>query len=112
MSEKLTGSFYFKKTYDFNLLGEFANNDPSNKLLTVECANKIEKTDGFRGTYISVWHDTETHTAKLTIDLKFNDSNTIYTLKWFNDIRKEVVFEGEGFLLDENTLIGFYQGIR
>lgn len=104
--KKLIGSFYFKKTNDFNLIGEFANNALDIIRITTESANKSERVDGFVGNYLSVWHDATTHTANLTINFKFADVHNIYALKWEED--GQTTYEGEGFLLDDNTLIGFY----
>lgn len=102
----ITGSFYFKKTINGNLIGEFTNNDP-NATVRTENANVIEYDSGFTGKYLSTWYDNDSHTAKLEIKTKGNAGT--FSLEWNEGTNSYPTYVGEGFLQDENTLIGFYQ---
>jgi len=100
----ITGSFYFKKTFNGNLIGEFANNDPSSMVIT-ENANIQNSIFGFIGTYISTWYDNASHQAQLEIKAIGNKST--FSLIWTEN--GKITYEGEAFLQDENILVGFYQ---
>lgn len=105
MNEKLIGSFYFKKTVNGNLIGEFTNN--LNTIINTESSDMIESNQGFIGTYNSTWHDTDIHLAELNISHKVGTNNRIFTVNW---IEKGIqIYDGEGFLFDAATLIGFYK---
>lgn len=107
MGNTLIGSFYFKKTNNGNLVGEFANN--SSEAITTESANELALTKTFIGNYDSTWHDNSTHFAKLYIHLREKDNDRIFALDWEeNGVQ---TYKGEGFLLDKETLIGFYTRI-
>jgi hypothetical protein len=108
---KVLGSFYFKKNDSNTIQGKFANNDGKNESTTDEIAITTEKDNpinSFIGNYTATWYDTADRHAKLSIGFKF-PSKVIYTLKWQDVSDGKTLFEGEGFLLDENTLIGFYK---
>ena len=53
--KQITGRFYFKKTNNDNLVGEFSN---YNELKVFsESADKIRKTNDFTGNYNSSWQE-------------------------------------------------------
>lgn len=106
-NDTFAGRFYFKRTVNGNLLGEFSNNKAKSNC--TESADLIEHCDGFRGTYLSTWHeDGEACLADLTIKYKdgFKD---MFSILWKE--KEKLIFEGEGFLCDD-ILIGNYWGIR
>lgn len=102
----IIGSFYFKKTINGNLIGEFTNIDPTATIRT-ENANVTIPGPGFNGTYISTWYDNDLHSAQLEIKSKGTTGALI--LEWREGTNANLIYMGEGFLQDENTLIGFYQ---
>ena len=115
---KLIGRFFFKKTDNGNLIGEFSNNPGSG--ISTESADLIpdsailkENADlkegyangGFVGEYNSTWQeDGKPHFAKLKIFIK-TGSHKLFTLEWHRG--KQLIFEGEGMLCD-GILIGDY----
>jgi hypothetical protein len=111
---KLIGRFYFKKTQNGNLVGEYSNNGMM--AVDSECSNiddtkiddsDIELPDLFNGNYISVWHDgKETKEARLNIKPKHGTTG-IYSLKW-TALNNTIVFWGEGMIVD-GILIGDYR---
>ncbi len=107
LSNNLIGRFYFKRTKNGNLIGEFSNlNSLKN---STESADAIEVEDNsFIGEYHSTWQENgKAHDAKLTIEYKENTHNSIYVLKWFAK-GQDIKFQGEGFLVDD-ILIGDYR---
>lgn len=107
MANDLLGRFYFKKTSNGNLVGEFSNN--KSKSISTESADKIESFDSYIGTYNSTWQENGTmRFAKLYISQKKDTGNTIFTLEWKVD--DKLIFVGEGMFCD-NILIGDYQGV-
>ncbi len=101
--KKILGEFYFKRTVNGNLLGEFTNN--KSEIIISESANIISSSTNFIGVYNSTWeHDKEAFFATLTIEYK-NKQKTIYSLKW---VGIGIAFWGEGFVVDD-ILIGHYR---
>jgi len=106
----IKGNFYFKKTINGNLLGEFSNDGPLNGVLKsyTESADLISniKKDDFEGLYHSTWYENEACCARLEIkksdDIKI--SKDLYFLKWTEGGN----FEGQGMLCENNVLIGNY----
>lgn len=104
-NHRFAGRFYFKRTVNGNLLGEFSNNKAKNNC--TESADIISKSEGFIGTYLSTWQEDKVAClADLTTSYKvgFND---ISSLVWME--KGKMIFEGEGFLSDD-MLIGNYWG--
>lgn len=103
---KLIGRFYFIKTSNGNLIGEFSNN-LANRIFT-EGANLEGTSDGFIGDYITTWiTGNNPESAKLTIRYKANTNDRIFTLNWTSNNQSYV---GEGMLC-EDKLIGDYRMI-
>jgi hypothetical protein len=102
----IIGSFYFKITNNHNLIGEFTNNDP-NECIRTENAQLIKSNSRLIGIYQSTWFDNAVHLADLEIMQK-NNNNT-YKLEWKE--KGIITYQGEGFLMDNETLIGFYQSV-
>jgi hypothetical protein len=102
MAGKLVGSFYFQRTNNTNLIGEFLN-DQSNVVFP-EIAHPIKPTQDFVGVYQSTWFDTINHLATLIIN-RTNNSN-IYTLDW--NEQNMPSYEGKAMLV-KNKLIGYYK---
>ena len=106
LSEQIIGRFYFKRTQNGNLLGEFSNNVILRN--STESADIIEPLDGFRGKYYTTWQENgESIFALLTIGFKDNTGNSIYQLSW-TDNDGNTMFIGEGFLFD-GILVGDYR---
>lgn len=102
------GRFYFKKTSNNNLIGEFSNNVGSG--VYTESADLIPQShnDGFVGHYFSTWQENgSAHLTKLDISPKNGTNNSIFALEWNG---KDSHFLGEGMLCDE-ILIGNYWSV-
>ena len=101
--EKVIGRFYFKKTINGNLLGEFSNNGLKENI--TESADLIENMDkaDFEGLYNTTWYEDGACSAKLKIE----STNGIYSLRW----SEGGSFEGRGMLYENNILIGNYWSI-
>lgn len=108
LSGCLIGRFYFKKTHNGNLIGEFSNNIID--FISSESADAHNDNDSndFIGIYNTTWQqDHQPFFAKLTISYRQNTSQRIYTLEWL-DKSGNLIFLGEGFVF-ENSLIGDYR---
>ncbi len=108
LSDCLMGRFYFKKTHNGNLIGEFSNNRIT--IISSESADSHSENDSddFIGTYKTTWQqDGEPFFAKLTISYRNNTLQRIYKLEW-TDRNVNLIFVGEGFVF-ENNLIGDYR---
>ncbi|HEY5369188.1 MAG TPA: hypothetical protein VIJ75_09365 [Hanamia sp.] len=106
ISDCLIGRFYFKKTYNGNLIGEFSNNRIN--IISSESADAYieNKSDDFIGIYNTTWQQEGVpFFAKLTISYRDN-THRIYKLEW--ERNRETIFIGEGFVF-ENNLIGDYR---
>lgn len=110
VSDGLIGRFYFKKTGNYNLLGEFSNN--KSNLIFTESADTTghDSSKDFIGTYNATWQENgEAFFATLTITFKTNTTQQIFELKWMNN--NEIIFIGEGFVFDD-VLIGDYRNFE
>lgn len=104
----LIGRFYFKKTHNGNLIGEFSNN--INNIISAESADasKVNNSDDFDGIYNTTWQeDGEAIFTKLTISYRQKEPQRIYKLEW-KDKSGNLKFIGEGFVFEKN-LIGDYR---
>ena len=99
MDSIFIGSFYFDKTVNGNLIGEFSNNE-TDFIMTESAMTKINKPT-FEGTYTSTWYDVDLNKATLEI----TKIGCKYKLDWTEPGKQG--YEGEGFLTGDK-LIGFY----
>lgn len=107
----LIGRFFFKKTNNGNIIGEFSNNRIN--FISSESADIQNHNDpsNFIGIYNTTWQEQENPSfAKLTISFKQNTSDRIYKLEW-TEQNGELIFIGEGFVF-ENSLIGDYRNFN
>jgi hypothetical protein len=92
MNNNIKGCFYFIKTINGNLIGEFINNKIDKHI--VESANLAdsENNNNFKGIYTTIWLQGKVaHKAKLVITEKENT----YLLEWFEmNIKGDKMFEG------------------
>jgi len=101
----LFGRFYFKKTTNGNLLGEFSNNFSEG--VSTESADKIEGSESYIGVYNTTWQEKGIiHFAKLYISQKKETQNLIFALEWKE--KDALIFVGEGMYCD-NILVGNYK---
>jgi len=104
----LIGRFYFKKTHNGNLIGEFSNNRINIISSESSDAQNENNSNDFVGDYNTTWQqDGEPFFCKLTIGYRQNTAQRIYELEWV-DRNGTPMFVGEGFVF-ENTLIGDYR---
>ncbi len=104
----LIGRFYFKKGEDGGLQGEYSNNYSSTNGKENSILITPYPSGGFLGEYSTEWMEGgKTVKAKLYITYK-GTSKTIYTLLWKNK-KGDVIFWGEGFVIDDTLLIGDYR---
>lgn len=102
MNKNFCGSFWFEKTINGNLIGEFSNTDSTT--INTESAQKIVPDSKFDGDYISTWFDIVLCKA----DLKIRNTNgQKFTFDW--KAVGGINYEEEGFLSSENRIIGFYR---
>ena len=103
----LLGRFFFKKTDNGNLIGEFSNyQDPR---IYAESADLIEGCDdcSFLGKYHSSWlDDSKPQFAELKIYRKVGACK-IFTLEWREKMNPNPIYVGEGMLCD-GILVGDY----
>ena len=100
----MIGRFYFTRTENGNLIGEFSNN--RSESIQTESAETTAQTVNYIGTYRSTWNDGTAIEAELTIEIKPNTNNQIFTLIW--RIGNDIAFWGEGMLCRQ-ILIGDYR---
>ena len=103
MANKIIGNFYFRRTANGNILGEYTNKGI--KEVFAEIAIPKDKIDTFVGKYTTSWFEGNTedpNTSELEIETKEDNK---FRLTWKN--ANEELFYGEGFIVD-NILIGFY----
>ena len=102
----IIGCFYFKKTQNENLLGEFSHN--KSHIILTESADIIKSIDNFVGEYHTTWQEnTKIYFSKLQISHKAKSGGKIYKLIWLSD-KGDIIFFGKGFLVD-GILIGSYR---
>ena len=94
----LIGRFWFKRTSNGNLVGEFSNN--KGKSISTESADLIESVETFEGKYHTSWQEKEKGSfAILNIAIKPN-TKTIYSLVW-SDKKGKTIFLGEAMLHED-----------
>lgn len=101
----IIGRFYFKRTSNGNLLGEFSNNEAG---VSTESADRIGETDinSFIGEYRASWQEKgKSIYAKLSITSDKSLPKGVFKIEWFVD--GNLKFKGEGMLCDD-ILIGNY----
>jgi hypothetical protein len=103
----LMGRFYFKRTSNGNLIGEFSNN--KGETISTESADLIGDGKGFCGDYNSTWQEKgEKRFANLNIKYKYDRTTRIFSVEWKE--KNKLTFKGEGMLCDD-ILIGDYVGL-
>ena len=103
----LIGRFYFKRTGNGNLLGEFSNCFLKGN--STESADLIRNVEDFEGEYNSSWQEGGSSLfAKLFIEKKVNCKG-IYTLRW--ERNGTIIFWGEGLICND-VLIGDYRNFK
>ena len=107
-SMSVMGRFYFRKTTEGNLIGEYSHRDCIRSF--AEAASRTEKGSDWLGDYKTCWVEPpgfRFNKAHLTISLK-EGSASLYTLLWLPwRGRGEPLFRGEAMISDD-LLIGDY----
>ena len=105
-STLLRGRFYFKRTRNKNLIGEFSN-DQSADVFTESCDLQPSSdgigSDDFDGTYFSTWRES---TQSCFADLVIINRGNLFSLEWTGRAGTSN-FEGRGMRCDD-MLIGDY----
>lgn len=101
MKKDFTGVFYFERTTNSNLLGEFSNNE--SEIIMTESAIASGGTNDFEGDYTTSWFDFKVN----GVNMKIKRTGNKYEITWLDNDGKPI-FKGEGFLAG-NKLIGFYK---
>ena len=119
---KLNGRFFFQKTDNGNLIGEFSNNlDPNISTESADCKKGCENKEcvdcKWHGTYHTSWQEEcDALFAELKIFHK-KGSAKLFSLAWCRNnippnnippIQKNLIFVGEGMLCN-GMLIGDYR---
>lgn len=106
--EKILGRFYFKRSSNGNLLGEFSNN--FSETIDIEGAVAKERTIDFIGIYETYWSETDlSYPITLEIKRKIENNSFIYSLRWIEN--GKTIIWGEGMLCDD-ILIGDYRNYK
>ena len=108
---KLYGRFFFLKTDNGNLIGEFSNNlgtvvSTESSDFTEPCADIECSNCRYCGTYHSTWQEDG---AALFAELKISKkagTDKLFSLKWRRNTK--LIFLGEGMLFN-GMLIGDYR---
>lgn len=101
----IVGRFYFKRSANGNLTGEFSNNGMLK--ISSEMAEPIEPTTDFLGKYIATWiEDGRIISSILTIAMKEGAIARLYSLVWRKG--SDIIYWGEAMLCDD-ILIGDYR---
>lgn len=107
---KNIGRFYFKRTVNGNLIGEFSNY--AEREIFTECADLTiakqgkRRTNPFVGHYRSTWNQED---CLLLLKIEpTTRSKKLFTLTWTQ--KRTVKFEGEAMLCDD-TLVGDYHDV-
>ena len=105
MTIDLFGHFYFKKTVNGNLYGEYSHNKMKD-VCTESCVLITPFLQPFEGTYQSAWLDDDNpRMAELSISATDQHNHRHFKLQWKTD--NKVAYEGEGTLCGD-ILIGHY----
>jgi len=101
---KVQGRFYFKRTTNGNLIGEWSNNNETRAFS--ESSDWVSLEDSaYVGMYNSTWQEGQNPVfAKLAITKK--QGGSLFKLEW----RGKANFDGEGMLC-EDLLIGDYHQV-
>lgn len=106
MSIQIRGRFYFKRTSNGNIIGEFSNRQGD--VVSTESADLTGHSTGFVGSYNTTWQEVgKPHYATLTI-APCTRNPALFTVTWFRD--RKMIFDGEGMLCDD-ILIGDYHSV-
>jgi hypothetical protein len=108
---RLIGRFYFKKTANGNLIGEYSNRDPASARSYAEAATRIACGSEWVGDYTTTWCEApknECVSARLEIEAK-PDCVGIFSLRWrpTSVPNGKEMFVGEAMLCDD-MLVGDY----
>lgn len=109
MSDKLIGRFYFKKTANGNLIGEYSNRDPNSKRIYAEAATRTGGGSEWIGEYKTTWCEAADHNC-LSADLKIapkRECGGLFILRWYSPGGSRLLFYGEAMLCDD-MLVGDY----
>jgi|ERR1035437_3763934 hypothetical protein len=108
MANKVIGRFYFKKSSNGNLIGEFSNNKSSK--ISTESSNLAKGCSAnYAGEYHSTWQENRRCLfADLDISENPSSEGKLFTLNWCRDGKP--IFEGGGMLC-EGILIGDYHDV-
>ena len=107
----LIGRFYFKKTTEGNLIGEYSHRELNCTRSFAEAASRVGKGTEWVGDYKTCWvepPDLEFGQALLKITKKRGAVN-LFRLRWYGEDGSEL-FTGEAMLSDD-LLIGDYTGV-
>jgi len=104
MTGKINGRFYFKKTSNGNLVGEWSNSLETQTFS--ESADLVEPGAGtYLGDYASTWQENK-NPIFATLTIRRKRLGPLFTLEW----RGTSNFDGEGMLCDD-ILIGDYHSL-
>jgi len=111
MSNRFIGRFYFKKTANGNLIGEYSNCHPLTTRSYAEAATRTSSGSDWVGDYTTTWCEAPNNrcvSAKLEIRTK-PDCVGIFVLRWNSGSgpNGKPLFSGEAMLCDD-MLIGDY----
>ncbi len=110
IENQLIGSFYFRRTPNGNLIGEFTNF--RTPIIMTESADLVQNQDiendvligyEFLGEYNCSWRQGDS-VFQLTLKIK-RLADSKFTLEWRNNTKIE--YSGQGFIA-EDLLAGFY----
>ncbi|WP_395050915.1 hypothetical protein [Flavobacterium sp.] len=106
---KIFGEFYFKKTDNGNLIGEFTNNSMGGRW-DVECSNYCKGIkNNFECKYLTTWlEDDKPYIAVLEINLEHKEN---YALNWSNLLTGKKLFVGKAKIEDKNKIVGTYTNV-
>ena len=108
MSNRLIGRFYFKKTANGNLVGEYSNRHAASVRSYAEAASRISSGSDWIGDYVTTWCEApnnECFSAKLQITARPHCVG-IFSLRW-DSVSGSRLFSGEAMLCDD-MLVGDY----
>jgi len=101
MAKKIRGRFYFKKTTNGNLIGEWSNYEDAH-IYTEGADAKLPGNENYDGYYFSTWQE---NGVPQFAELEIKRDGSKFSMVWReNETNK---FVGEAMLCD-NVLIGDY----